>query len=61
MDITTKKITVRQDNANDKSAILFEADGTSNNGIVKVGGFSVTKDALVGGKSIHRTIVNLIS
>lgn len=46
LDITTKKITVRQDNANDKSAILFEADGTSNNGTVKVGGFDVTNSSI---------------
>ena len=38
MDIETKKITVRQDNANDKSAVLFEADGISGKGNVKIGG-----------------------
>ena len=49
LDITTKKITVRQDNTNDKSAVLFEADGLSGKGTVKIGGFYATKDALVGG------------
>ena len=46
MDIMTKKITVRQDNANDKSAILFKADGTSNKGIVKVADFDVNYESL---------------
>lgn len=50
LDITTKKITVRQDNADDKSAILFEADGISNNGTVKVGGFNVTNNSICSTK-----------
>lgn len=49
MDIETKKITVRQDNANDKSAVLFEADGISGKGNVKIGGFTVDSNRLYAG------------
>lgn len=49
LDITAKKITIRQDNTAEDSDILFNADGTSKEGQVKIGGFYVTKDAFVGG------------
>ena len=59
LGITTKKITVRQDNANDKSAILFEADGLSNEGTVKIGGFTVGTNSLESGTSDTSNYVKL--
>ena len=61
MDIETKKITVRQDNANDKSAVLFEADGISGKGNVKIGGFDVDHNKLSIGTIGSDKSVALIS
>ena len=61
MDIETKKITVRQDNANDKSAVLFEADGISGKGNVKIGGFDVDHNKLSIGTIGTDNSVALIS
>ena len=52
MDITAKKITVLQDNSkesNDSNPILFQADGTSDNNGVKIGGFTVDSNRLYAG------------
>ena len=52
LGITAKKITVLQDNSkesNDSNPILFEADGTSNNSGVKIGGFTVDSNRLYAG------------
>ena len=61
LGITTKKITVRQDNANDKSAVLFEADGISGKGNVKIGGFDVDHNKLSIGTIGTDNSVALIS
>ena len=60
LGITTKKITVRQDNANDKSAILFEADGLSNEGTVKIGGFDVKDNTLAATDAISTNSVQIM-
>ena len=60
LGITTKKITVRQDNANDKSAILFEADGLSNEGTVKIGGFDVKDNILAATDAISTNSVQIM-
>ena len=60
LGITTKKITVRQDNANDKSAILFEADGLSNEGTVKIGGFDVKNNTLTATDAISTNSVQIM-
>ena len=52
LDITTKKITVLQDNTadpSDSNKILFEANGLSGKGAVKIGGWDVEKDKLYSG------------
>lgn len=52
LGITAKKITVLQDNSkesNDSNPILFQADGTSNNSGVKIGGFTVDSNRLYAG------------
>ena len=52
LGITAKKITVLQDNSKESNAsnpILFEADGTSNNSGVKIGGFTVDSNKLYAG------------
>ena len=52
LGITAKKITVLQDNSkesNDSNPILFQADGTSNNRGVKIGGFTVDSNRLYAG------------
>ena len=52
LGITAKKITVLQDNSAEGSAenpILFQADGTSNNSGVKIGGFTVDSNRLYAG------------
>ena len=52
LGITAKKITVLQDNSkesNGSNPILFQADGTSNNSGVKIGGFTVDSNKLYAG------------
>ena len=52
LGITAKKITVLQDNSkesNNSNPILFQADGTSNNSGVKIGGFIVDSNRLYAG------------
>ena len=52
LGITAKKITVLQDNSkesNDSNPILFQADGTSNNSGVNIGGFTVDSNRLYAG------------
>lgn len=52
LGITAKKITVLKDNSkesNDSNPILFQADGTSNNSGVKIGGFTVDSNRLYAG------------
>ena len=52
LGITAKKITVLQDNSkesNDSNPILFQADGTSNNSKVNIGGFTVDSNKLYAG------------
>ena len=44
LDITAKKITVFNNNET-----LFQADGTSDEGVVTIGGFTVTESSLCGG------------
>lgn len=54
LGITAKKITVKKDNdnskePNDSNPILFQADGTSNNSKVNIGGFTVDSNRLYAG------------
>ena len=52
LGITAKKITVLKDNSkesNTSNPILFQADGTSNNSGVKIGGFTVDSNKLYAG------------
>ena len=52
LGITAKKITVLKDNSkesNDSNPILFQADGTSNNSKVNIGGFTVDPNRLYTG------------
>ena len=52
LDITAKKITVLKDNSkelNGSNPILFQADGTSNNSGVNIGGFTVDSNRLYAG------------
>ena len=63
LDITTKKITVLQDNTaapSDSNKILFEADGLSNEGIVKIGGFEIQNKDLVVQQPSEDDIVPLV-
>ena len=60
LGITTKKITVRQDNNNDESTILFEADGLSNEGAVKIGGFDVKDNTLTATDAISTNSVQIM-
>ena len=63
LDITTKKITVLQDNTaapSDSNKILFEADGLSGEGIVKIGGFKVQNKDLVVQQPSEDDIVPLV-
>lgn len=60
LGITAKKITVLQDNNKAESSenqIIFEADGTSNTGTVKIGGFEVDSNSLSTGSGIDRVII----
>lgn len=60
LDITTKKITVLQDNKDEQSQILFKADGTSKNGAVKIGGFDVKNNTLTATDNISANLVQLM-
>lgn len=64
LDITAKKITVLQDNSkklNDSNPILFQADGTSNNSGVKIGGFTVDSNRLYAGTPGTSNSIELVS
>ena len=60
LDITTKKITVLQDNNDEQSQILFKADGTSKDGTVKIGGFDVKNNTLTATDDISANLVQLM-
>lgn len=60
LGITTKKITVRQDNTDAKSTILFEADGLSGEGTVKIGGFDVKNNTLTATDTISTNSVQIM-
>ena len=60
LDITTKKITVLQDNNDEQSQILFKADGTSKDGTVKIGGFDVKNNTLTATDNISANLVQLM-
>ena len=62
LGITANKITVLQDNTadpSDSNKILFEADGLSGEGIVKIGGFNVGTNSLESGTSNTSNYVKL--
>ena len=62
LGITANKITVLQDNtadSSDSNKILFEADGLSSEGIVKIGGFTVGTNSLESGTSNTSNYVKL--
>ena len=62
LGITANKITVLQNNTadpSDSNKILFEADGLSSEGIVKIGGFTVGTNSLESGTSNTSNYVKL--
>ena len=64
LGITAKKITVLKDNSkesNDSNPILFQADGTSNNSGVKIGGFTVDSNRLYAGTPGADNGIELVS
>ena len=63
LGITANKITVLQDNTadpSDSNKILFEADGLSGEGIVKIGGCKIQNKDLVVQQSSEDDIVPLV-